>query len=282
MKMMTINNTNSYHASVSPAPETPDFSEDQATSKDERWSNDPKITLTAHLIELRSRLIFCVLTILIFFGISYYFAQDIYNFLTAPLAEIYKDHSGKRMIYTSLTEAFTTYIKLSFLSSLFFSFPIIAAQFYLFIAPGLYKSEKKTILLTLIFSPILFLMGAALAYYFIFPLSFKFFLGFEVFHNGNNLPIELEAKISEYLDLVIQLIFAFGIAFQLPILLIFLVKIGMISVEGLRAKRKYWIVGFFAIAAICTPPDVLSQISLAVPLVILYEISIIISTKINK
>jgi sec-independent protein translocase protein TatC len=244
-------------------------------------TKDPKITLTAHLIELRARLIICVLTILIFFGISYYFAENIYNFLTSPLAEIYQNHEGKRMIYTSLTEAFTTYIKLSFLSSLFFSFPIIATQFYLFIAPGLYKSEKKTTLLALISSPLLFLMGAALAYYMIFPLSFKFFLSFEVFHNGNNLPIELEAKISEYLDLVIQLIFAFGIAFQLPILLIFLVKIGMLTTESLRAKRKYWIVAFFAIAAVCTPPDVLSQISLAVPLVLLYEISIIISTKIT-
>lgn len=246
------------------------------------YEQDPKITLTEHLIELRSRLIFCVVTILIFFGISYYFAQDIYNFLTAPLSEIYHDHSGKRMIYTSLTEAFTTYIKLSFLSSLFFSFPIIATQFYLFIAPGLYKSEKKLTLSILISSPILFLLGAALAYYLIFPLCFKFFLGFEVFHNDNNLPIELEAKISEYLDLVVQIIFAFGLAFQMPILLIILVKLGLISVEGLRAKRKYWIVAFFAIAAVFTPPDVLSQISLAVPLVLLYEISIIISAKLTK
>lgn len=243
-------------------------------------NHDKNLTLTQHLIELRQRLVSCILAFLICFGISYYFSANIYDFLLKPLAHQY----GGKIIYTGLTEAFATYLRLSMLSALFLSFPFIALQIYLFIAPALYKKEKKFILAILIFCPLLFLTGAVLVYNLILPLAFKFFLSFQNLSPHQSLPIELQAKIGEYLDLITQLIFAFGLAFQLPIILIFLVKFGILTVEGLKKKRKYWIVIIFAIAAVITPPDVLSQVALAVPMILLYEIAIIISSKltINK
>lgn len=244
--------------------------------------NDKNLTLTEHLIELRQRLVYCVITILIFFAISYYFAQTIYDFLLQPLSKEYGDSSDGKIIYTNLTEAFLTYLKLSLLSALFFSLPVIATQIYLFIAPALYKKEKRLILAVLIFCPLLFLAGAVLVYYLILPLAFKFFLSFQSLAPSQGLPIKLEAKISEYLDLIIQLIFAFGMAFQLPIVLVMLVRFGILSVEDLRKKRKYWIVIIFIIAAVITPPDVLSQISLALPMILLYEIAIIVSSYLTK
>ncbi len=243
-------------------------------------------TLTEHLIELKKRLIYCLLAILIGFCASYHFAENIYNFLLQPLAECLGGQNGynggQKIIYTNLTEAFLTYLRLSLLASVFFTFPFLALQFYLFIAPALYKKEKNFILAILFFCPSLFFLGALMVYKLVLPLAFKFFLSFQNFDPKNALPIELQAKISEYLDLVIQLIFAFGIAFQLPIILICLVKFGVLSVEGLKKKRKYWIVIIFVIAAVITPPDVLSQFSLALPMILLYEISIIISSKITK
>jgi sec-independent protein translocase protein TatC len=239
-------------------------------------------TLTEHLIELKKRLIYCLLAILIGFFASYHFADNIYSFLLQPLVDCLGEQESKRIIYTNLTEAFLTYLKLSLLAAVFFTFPFLALQLYLFIAPALYKKEKYFILSILFFCPALFLLGALMVYKLVLPLAFKFFLSFQNFNPQNSLPIELEAKISEYLDLIIQLIFAFGIAFQLPIILICLVKFGILSVEGLRKKRKYWIVIIFVIAAVITPPDVLSQLSLAVPMVLLYEIAIIISSKLIK
>ncbi len=235
-------------------------------------------TLTEHLIELKKRLIYCLLAILIGFFVSYHFADNIYSFLLQPLVDCLGEQESKRIIYTNLTEAFLTYLKLALLASVFFTFPFLALQFYLFIAPALYKKEKNFILSILFFCPALFFLGALMVYELVLPLAFKFFLSFQNFNPQNSLPIELEAKISEYLDLIIQLIFAFGLAFQLPIILICLVKFGILSVEGLRKKRKYWIVIIFVIAAVITPPDVLSQLSLAVPMVLLYEIAIIISS----
>jgi sec-independent protein translocase protein TatC len=244
--------------------------------------NKQEQTLTQHLIELKKRLIYCLLAILVGFFLSYHFADAFYNFLLQPLSEALGGQNDQKIIYTSLTEAFLTYLKLSLLASVFFTFPFLALQFYLFIAPALYKKEKRFILAILFFCPMLFLLGAVMVYELVLPLAFKFFLSFQNFNPQNSLPIELQAKISEYLDLVIQLIFAFGIAFQLPIILVCLVKFGILSVEGLKKKRKYWIVIIFAIAAVITPPDVLSQISLAVPMILLYEISIIVSQKITK
>jgi len=240
------------------------------------------ITLTDHLIELRGRLICCMLFLLAAVIVSYIYSTDLYNFLLQPLIDSYGDRLDRRIIYTNPAEAFTTYVRLSFFFGLFISFPIIALQFYFFIAPGLYKSEKKTVISILLFSPLLFIIGAALAYYFIFPLCFEFFLSFEVSGMESKMPIEMEARISEYLDLVIQLIFGFGISFQLPVVLVLLVKIGVLSVESLRKKRKYWVILIFILAAILTPPDAISQVTMAVPMLLLYEIAILISARINK
>lgn len=239
-------------------------------------------TITEHLLEMRNRLIYSLVAILVAFCISYYFAEDIYKFLLRPLVETIGDTQNQKIIYTNLLEAFATYLKLSFTCALFFSFPFIALQFYLFIAPALYKKEKKFILAILFFCPFLFLLGAAMVYEFVLPLAFKFFLSFQSFDPEGSLPIELQAKIGEYLDLVMQLIFAFGIAFQLPIILVCLVKFGVLSIEGLKSKRKYWIVIIFAIAAVITPPDVISQLALAIPMVLLYEIAIITSSILIK
>jgi sec-independent protein translocase protein TatC len=239
---------------------------------------------TTHFKELRQRIIFCLFFFIAAFGICYFFATEIYQFLLRPLAEIFSDQTHRRLIYTSPAEAFATFLKLSFYAALFFSFPIFAAEFYLFLAPALYKKEKKIILLILFFSPFLFLCGATLAYFFILPLAFQFFLSFEIqgFTASLAIPIQLETKISEYLNLVINLVFGFGIAFQLPILLLFLIKIGLLSTNDLRSKRRYWIVIIFILAAILTPPDVLSQISLAIPMILLFEITILIGKNFNK
>jgi sec-independent protein translocase protein TatC len=239
-------------------------------------------TLTEHLIELRNRLVYSAVAVLLAFFLSYYFAQNIYDFLLQPLLKAFGEHSNKRIIYTNLTEAFITYLRLSLTSAVFFAFPFIASQLYLFIAPALYKKEKKFVLAIMFFCPLLFLLGSIIVYKLVLPLAFKFFLSFQNLNPINSLPIELEAKIGEYLDLVMQMIFAFGIAFQLPIILICLVKFGILSVESLRKKRKYWIVIIFSIAAVITPPDVLSQVTLALPMILLYEIAIIISSKIIK
>lgn len=243
-----------------------------------------KLSFQEHLIELRNRIIFSAFFFVAIFCICYFFSAEIYQFLLQPLANSFDDSQNRRLIYTSPAEGFITFTKVAFYSSLFFCFPLFAIQFYLFLSPGLYKKEKKLILLILFFVPFLFLCGAALAYFFLLPITFKFFLGFEIkgLADGSQIPIQLETKISEYLNLVIDLIFSFGIAFQLPILLLFLIRIGFLSADDLRKRRKYWIVIIFIVAAILTPPDVLSQISLAIPMIFLFEIVILIGNKIKK
>ena len=179
------------------------------------------------------------------------------------------------MIYTALYEAFFTYLKVAFFGAVFFSFPMWATQLWLFVAPGLYRSEKRAILPFLIASPFLFVLGAAMVYYFIFPLAWQFFISFETPPGSGGIPVQLEAKVGEYLSLVMHLILAFGIAFQMPVLLTLLCRVGILSVESLRKGRRYAIVGMFVFAAIITPPDIISQIGLALPLILLYEISIL-------
>lgn len=240
------------------------------------------MTLQKHLEELRVRLIFSVIFFLIIFCLCYFFAAEIYNFLLQPFSNFSSDHQNRRLIYTSPAEAFTTYLKLSFYSSLFLSFPIFASQFYFFLAPGLYKNEKKNILLILFFSSFLFLLGTLIAYYLILPLAIEFFASFEIKGSAASLPIQLEARISEYLNLVLSLLFGFGASFQLPIFLLFLIRVGLLSANDLKKKRRYWIVAIFVIAAVLTPPDVLSQISLAIPMILLFEIVILVGKNFNN
>ena len=238
-------------------------------------ASSSKMPLIAHLVELRGRLLKSVIAIIVLFFIFFSVKEHIYGFLVQPLADILAEQGGeRRMIFTALHEAFFTYIKVSFWTALFVAFPFVAAQFWRFVAPGLYLHEKKAVLPYLVLSPILFFLGGALVYYFIFPLAWQFFISFETPGGVGSLAVQLEPKVNEYLSLVMQLIFAFGIAFQLPVLLVLLVKVGIIDSAWLKARRRYAIVIAFVAAAVMTPPDPLSQIGLAVPIILLYEISI--------
>ena len=247
-----------------------------AKTDEEDVIDDKPMPLLDHLIELRTRLLWSAAAFMLAFCVCYYFSGNIYRFLAQPLANIFRDnHEARRMIYTSLTEAFFTYLKVAFFGAAFISFPIAASQLWLFIAPGLYRSEKRALAPFLIASPILFLMGAALAYYFIFPVAWKFFISFESPGGNGGIAIQLDAKVGEYLDLVMKLIFAFGIAFQLPVALSLMAKVGIVTSAGLKKYRRYAIVGMFVIAAVLAPPDVITQCGLAFPLIALYELSII-------
>ncbi len=239
--------------------------------------DDKPMPLLEHLIELRRRLIWSVATFAVCFAIAYYFAGGIYFFLAEPLADVLRQlgNPDPRLIYTQLYEAFFTKIKVAFFGGMFVAFPMIAAQIWLFVAPGLYRSEKKAMLPFLCATPILFTLGAALAYYFVFPFAWRFFASFQDPTGGGGVPIELLPRVSEYLDLVMKLIFAFGITFQLPVALTLLAKVGIVNSAQLKKFRRYAYVGMFVIAAILAPPDVITQTGLALPLIALYEISII-------
>ena len=237
--------------------------------------DDKPMPLLEHLVELRRRLLWSMVAFLLCFGVCYHFSGDIYRFLAEPLARIMRKRGeAPHLIYTALYEAFFTYIKVAFFGAAFLSFPVVASQVWLFVAPGLYRSEKRALLPFLVATPVLFIMGAALAYYFIFPVAWQFFLSFESPGGGDGLQIQLQAKVGEYLGLVMKLIFAFGIAFELPVALTLLAKVGITSSAALRKYRRYAYVGCFVVAAILTPPDVITQCGLAIPLIVLYEISI--------
>lgn len=230
----------------------------------------------SHLSELRKRLIYIFIFLFIFFIGCFFFSEHLYSFLVKPYAKAVEgDGIERRLIFTALQETFLTYLKVSFFTAFFVTCPFILIQIWKFIAPGLYKHEKSALLPYLILTPILFFLGGMLVYYLIMPLAIKFFLSFESTGLTTNLPIQLEAKVNEYLSLIMTLIFAFGISFQLPIILSLLARIGIIDSQFLKEKRKYLIVIIFAVAAILTPPDPISQIGLAIPLLILYEVSII-------
>jgi len=249
---------------------------------DENELEDRKMPLLDHLIELRQRLLWSILAFLGCFLIAFFFSHEIFNFLVEPLKHVDSPEGARRMIYTAPTEAFFTYVKVAFFAGVFLSFPVIAAQIWMFVAPGLYKHEKQAFLPFLIATPVLFVLGAAMLYYLILPFALKFFASFEVPSGTDQMAIQLEAKMSEYLSLVMALILAFGISFQLPVLLTLLAKVGLVSSEGLASKRRYAIVGMVAFAGVVTPPDVFSQLSLAIPLYVLYEVSIWLARMIEK
>ena len=238
--------------------------------------NPEKSSLISHLVELRQRLINSFFFLFSFFIICYFFSEEIYSFLVQPYADAVKnDNINRRLIFTALQETFLTYLRVSFFAALFVSSPIILIQIWKFIAPGLYENEKKAILPYLVVTPILFLFGGMLVYYLIMPLAIKFFLSFEATSISSALPIQLEAKVNEYLSLIMKLIFAFGLSFQLPVVLSLLAKVGFVDSIFLKERRKYVIIIIFVVAAILTPPDPITQIGLAIPLLILYELSIL-------
>jgi sec-independent protein translocase protein TatC len=238
--------------------------------------HDKPMPLLEHLVELRRRVMWSVAAFFVCFVVCYHFSSQIYGFLAQPLVDILEKQSGtpRRLIFTQLYEVFFTYLRVAFFGAAFVSFPVIASQVWLFVAPGLYRSEKRAFFPFLAATPVLFVLGAALAYYFVFPFAWRFFISFES-PTGSSVPIQLEAKVSEYLDLVMKLIFAFGVTFELPVLLTLLAKVGIVSSAGLRKFRRYAYVGMFVVAAILAPPDVITQTGLAIPLIALYEISII-------
>lgn len=246
---------------------------DQASDQTIDLSRAPLLT---HLLELRRRLLYCLGLFALIFVVCYFLSDSIYAFLLQPLKEVFDGDENRHMIYTGLHEAFLTYLKLSFFSALFFSLPVILIQIFKFIAPGLYQNESRSIRVLFFLTPVLFVAGAALAFYVVFPLAWRFFLGFESTSFETGIAIQLEARVTEYLDLVIRLILAFGLSFELPVVLFLLAKIGVVSAAGLAANRRYAIVIAYAVAAILTPPDFISQMALGTPILLLYEISIIV------
>ncbi len=238
-------------------------------------NDDKESGFISHLTELRKRLINSFIFLLFFFIFCYFFAEHLYGFLVEPFATAVKDDGiERRLIFTALQETFLTYLKVSFFTAFFVTCPFILMQIWRFIAPGLYKHEKNAILPYLVLTPVLFFLGGMLVYYLIMPLAIKFFLSFESTGLSTSLPIQLEAKVNEYLSLVMKLIFAFGISFQLPVVLSLLARVGVVNTEFLKRRRKYVVVLIFTAAALLTPPDPITQIGLAIPLLILYELSI--------
>jgi sec-independent protein translocase protein TatC len=235
--------------------------------------DESKAPLIEHLIELRQRLLWSVAALTVAFLISIFFADQIFGILVQPLTDAFPAGEGK-LIYTKLYEAFFVEIKVAMFAAFFLAFPIISNQLWAFVAPGLYAKEKKAFLPFLIATPLLFMAGASLAYFVVMPTAFKFFLGFEGPVGG--LQQEALPAMGDYLSLVMQFILAFGVCFQLPVLLLLLNRAGIVTRQQLKGIRRYMIVGAFALAAILTPPDVVSQLMLGIPLILLYEVSLLI------
>jgi sec-independent protein translocase protein TatC len=232
-----------------------------------------KAPLMEHLLELRRRLMWSLLAVFLAFLICFWFARPIYNLLLWPYRLAVGSDVPIEMIYTAPQEFFFTQVKLAIFGAIFIAFPVIASQIYMFVAPGLYRNERKAFLPYLIATPILFLLGGALVYFVAMPLAMKFFLSMQQ-TGDTQVQIHLTAKVSEYLSLIMALILGFGICFQLPVLLTLLARAGLITADGLKRYRRHAILGVFVVAAVLTPPDPISQISLALPTILLYELSI--------
>ncbi len=244
-----------------------------AVANHEEDIDQTKAPLIEHLIELRRRLIYCIVTVLVFFVFCYAFAQDIYNFLLIPYRLAVGGETQIELIYTAPQEFFFTQLRVAFFGAIVLSFPMLAAQLYMFVAPGLYRNERRAFLPFLIATPILFFLGAALVFFVVMPLAMRFFLSMQQTGAGP-VHIQLTARVSEYLHLITTFILAVGLCFQLPVLLTLLARVGMVSSQWLRQQWRYAVVVIFAVAAVLAPPDVVSQIGLAIPTMLLYELSI--------
>ena len=251
-----------------------------AAAEDEVESS--KASLLEHLVELRQRLVYSLIALLACFAACFWFAGEIYDILLHPYARAAGERPDLRLIYTAPQEFFFTQLKVALFGAMFIAFPVIAAQLYMFVAPGLYRDERRAFLPFLVATPVLFLLGALLVYYVVMPLALRFFIGMEQAGGEGQVAIELLPRVSEYLGLTMTLIFAFGICFQLPVLLCLLARVGLLRADSLRAKRKYAVVGVFGVAALLTPPDFISQLGLGLPTLVLYEVSILCVAMIER